>query len=50
MSEAEKSSVLMAYRIAYLGETSVNWCAALGTVLANDEVKEGLSVRGGHPC
>lgn len=49
MSEAEKSSVLMAYRIAYLGETSVNWCAALGTVLANDEVKEGLSVRGGHP-
>lgn len=48
-SEAEKSSVLMAYRIAYLGETSVNWCAALGTVLANDEVKEGLSVRGGHP-
>lgn len=49
MSEAEKSSVLMAYRIAYLGETSVNWCTALGTVLANDEVKEGLSVRGGHP-
>lgn len=49
MNEAEKSSVLMAYRIAYLGETSVNWCAALGTVLANDEVKEGLSVRGGHP-
>ncbi len=48
-SEAEKSAVLMQYRIAYLGETSVNWCAALGTVLANDEVKEGLSVRGGHP-
>ncbi len=49
MSESEKESTLMQYRIAYLGETSVNWCAALGTVLANDEVKEGLSVRGGHP-
>ena len=48
-SEKEKSDVLMQYRIAYQGETSVNWCAALGTVLANDEVKEGLSVRGGHP-
>lgn len=48
-SEAEKSSILMQYRIAYLGETSVNWCAALGTVLANDEVKEGFSVRGGYP-
>ncbi len=46
---AKKEEVLMQFRIAYLGETSVNWCAALGTVLANDEVKEGLSVRGGHP-
>jgi leucyl-tRNA synthetase len=49
MSEKEKSDILMEYRIAYTGETSVNWCPALGTVLANDEVKEGLSVRGGHP-
>lgn len=48
-NETKRASVLMEYRIAYLGETSVNWCAALGTVLANDEVKEGLSVRGGHP-
>ncbi len=48
-SELEKSNLLMQYRIAYQGETAVNWCAALGTVLANDEVKEGLSVRGGHP-
>lgn len=47
--EKEKSDVLMQYRIAYQGETSVNWCPALGTVLANDEVKEGYSVRGGHP-
>ena len=39
----------MNYRLAYLGDTMVNWCAALGTVLANDEVSEGLSVRGGHP-
>ena len=46
---AEKSAVLMQYRIAYQGETAVNWCPALGTVLANDEVKEGYSVRGGHP-
>ena len=49
MSDAEKSAVLMQYRIAYQGETAVNWCPALGTVLANDEVKEGYSVRGGHP-
>ena len=48
-SEKEKSDVLMNYRIAYQGETSVNWCAGLGTVLANDEVKDGLSVRGGFP-
>ena len=48
-SEKEKTDVLMQYRIAYQGETSVNWCPALGTVLANDEVKEGYSVRGGHP-
>ena len=48
-SELEKSDILMQYRIAYQGETAVNWCPALGTVLANDEVKEGLSVRGGHP-
>ena len=48
-SEKEKSDILMGYRIAYLGETSVNWCEGLGTVLANDEVKDGLSVRGGFP-
>lgn len=48
-SEKEKSKVLMNYRIAYQGETSVNWCPALGTVLANDEVKDGLSLRGGYP-
>ena len=45
----KKSDILMQYRIAYQGETAVNWCPALGTVLANDEVKEGYSVRGGHP-
>ena len=49
MSQKEKSEVLMEYRIAYQGETSVNWCEGLGTVLANDEVKDGLSVRGGFP-
>lgn len=48
-SEREKADILMNYRIAYLGETSVNWCEGLGTVLANDEVKDGLSVRGGFP-
>ena len=47
--QARKSKVLMNYRIAYQGETSVNWCQELGTVLANDEVKDGLSVRGGFP-
>lgn len=49
MSEKEKSDVLMNYRIAYLGNTMVNWCPKLGTVLANDEVSEGVSVRGGYP-
>ena len=49
MSEEEQQQVLMNYRLAYLGETMVNWCPALGTVLANDEVVDGLSVRGGHP-
>ena len=49
MSEKEKSDVLMNYRIAYLGNTMVNWCPKLGTVLANDEVSEGLSIRGGYP-
>ena len=48
-SDKDKAAVLMQYRIAYQGETAVNWCPALGTVLANDEVKEGYSVRGGHP-
>ena len=49
MNEREQQQVLMNYRIAYLGETMVNWCAELGTVLANDEVVDGLSVRGGYP-
>ena len=49
MSHKEKSDVLMNYRIAYLGNTLVNWCPKLGTVLANDEVSEGVSVRGGYP-
>ena len=48
-NDRQKADVLMQYRIAYQGETAVNWCPALGTVLANDEVKEGYSVRGGHP-
>lgn len=48
-SEKEKQQILMNFRLAYLSETMVNWCPALGTVLANDEVKDGLSVRGGHP-
>ena len=47
--DSRKAAVLMQYRIAYQGETAVNWCPALGTVLANDEVKDGYSVRGGHP-
>lgn len=49
MSEVEKQQVLMNYRIAYLGETMVNWCPKLGTVLANDEVVDGVSERGGYP-
>ena len=49
MSDVEKQKTLMNYRIAYLGETMVNWCAGLGTVLANDEVVDGVSVRGGYP-
>ena len=47
--EKKQQEVLMNYRIAYLGETMVNWCAGLGTVLANDEVVDGVSVRGGYP-
>ena len=49
MNEEEQQRFLMHYRIAYQAETKVNWCAALGTVLANDEVVDGLSVRGGYP-
>lgn len=49
MDEKQKSDTLMNYRIAYLGNTMVNWCPKLGTVLANDEVSEGLSIRGGYP-
>ena len=49
MDDKQKSDTLMNYRIAYKGETMVNWCAGLGTVLANDEVVEGVSVRGGFP-
>ena len=49
MNEKQKSDVLMNYRIAFMGETMVNWCAGLGTVLANDEVVDGVSVRGGFP-
>ncbi len=48
-SEKQKQELLMNYRLAYLGDTMVNWCAELGTVLANDEVSEGFSIRGGHP-
>ena len=49
MSDVEQQEVLMNYRIAYLGETMVNWCPQLGTVLANDEVVDGVSERGGYP-
>jgi len=49
MNEKERQEILMHYRLAYLKESYVNWCEELGTVLANDEVKDGLSVRGGYP-
>ena len=49
MSDKEKADTLMNYRLAYLGYSVVNWCPALGTVLANDEVVDGVSERGGHP-
>ena len=49
MSEKEQSDVLLHFRLAYLSDAWVNWCPALGTVLANDEVKEGVSERGGYP-
>ena len=49
MNDVEKQKTLMNYRIAYLGETMVNWCPGLGTVLANDEVVNGVSERGGYP-
>lgn len=49
MNEQEQQTILINYRIAYLGETMVNWCAGLGTVLANDEVVDGVSERGGYP-
>ncbi len=49
MPENERQEMLMNYRLAYLADTMVNWCPDLGTVLANDEVSEGFSVRGGHP-
>jgi len=48
-SEKEKSDILMNYRLTYLADSWVNWCPALGTVLANDEIKDGVSERGGHP-
>jgi len=48
-SELERSDILQAYRLAFQKETTVNWCEELGTVLANDEVKDGFSERGGHP-
>ena len=49
MTQVQKNEILMNYRIAYLGNTMVNWCPQLGTVLANDEVSEGVSIRGGYP-
>lgn len=48
-SEKEKQAILMNYRLTYLADSWVNWCPALGTVLANDEIKDGVSERGGHP-
>lgn len=49
MNKVEQEKILLNYRIAYLGDTMVNWCPKLGTVLANDEVSEGVSIRGGYP-
>lgn len=49
MTEKQQQEILLCYRLAYQADIMVNWCPALGTVLANDEVKEGVSVRGGHP-
>jgi leucyl-tRNA synthetase len=49
MNDAQKEMILMHFRLAYLADSMVNWCPALGTVLANDEVKDGVSERGGHP-
>ena len=49
MDEAAQAETLFNYRLAYRSESNVNWCSALGTVLANDEIKDGLSERGGHP-
>ncbi len=49
MDKKQQQEILMQYRLAFQSKTAVNWCPALGTVLANDEVKDGLSVRGGHP-
>ncbi|MEQ8808022.1 MAG: class I tRNA ligase family protein, partial [Imperialibacter sp.] len=49
MSEADQQRTLLKYRLTYISETTVNWCQALGTVLSNDEVKDGFSERGGHP-
>lgn len=48
-TEAEKQKILLKYRLTFIAETTVNWCPALGTVLSNDEVKDGFSERGGHP-
>ena len=49
MNEEQQQLILMHYRLAYLADSVVNWCPALGTVLANDEIKDGVSERGGHP-
>lgn len=49
MTDKEKEKILLNYRIAYLSDSTVNWCSKLGTVLANDEIKDGLSIRGGFP-
>ena len=49
-SEKEKAAILMDYRLAFLADSFVNWCPGLGTVLANDEIKDGVSERGGFPC